>query len=51
VLLTTDVAGQQLKVQAPATFQAEPGETLWLELAEQHQRWFDPETALALDTR
>ncbi|MGH3712120.1 MAG: ABC transporter ATP-binding protein [Micromonosporaceae bacterium] len=50
VLLTTTVAGQRLKVQAPATFRAEPGDTLWLELPERHQRWFDPETALALET-
>ncbi|MGH3646117.1 MAG: ABC transporter ATP-binding protein [Micromonosporaceae bacterium] len=50
VLLTTTVAGQRLKVQAPATFRAEPGDTLWLRLPERHQRWFDPETALALET-
>ena len=49
VLLTTTVAGQQLKVQAPATFRAKPGEPLWLELPEQHLRWFDPETALTLE--
>jgi ABC-type sugar transport systems, ATPase components len=51
VLLTTTVAGQQLKVQAPATFRAQPGDTLWLDLPERHQRWFDPETALALETQ
>ncbi|MQA26980.1 MAG: ATP-binding cassette domain-containing protein [Micromonosporaceae bacterium] len=51
VLLTTTVAGQQLKVQAPATFRVQPGETLWLNVPEQHQRWFDPETAMALETR
>lgn len=50
VLLTTMVAGQQLKVQAPATFRADPGDTLWLDLPERHRRWFDPETALALQT-
>ncbi|MGH3734197.1 MAG: TOBE domain-containing protein [Micromonosporaceae bacterium] len=49
VLLTTTVAGQQLKVQAPATYRAEPGDTLWLRLPERHRRWFDPETALALE--
>jgi multiple sugar transport system ATP-binding protein len=50
VLLTTTVAGQQMKVQAPATFRTEPGATLWLDLPEWHRRWFDPETALALET-
>ncbi|MGH3742944.1 MAG: TOBE domain-containing protein [Micromonosporaceae bacterium] len=45
-----NVAGQQLKLQTPATFRVEPGESLWLELPERHQRWFDPETALAFDT-
>jgi multiple sugar transport system ATP-binding protein len=49
-LVTTTVAGQQMKVQAPATFQARPGETLWLDLPETRRRWFDPETALALET-
>jgi multiple sugar transport system ATP-binding protein len=49
-LLTTDVSGQTVKVQAPATFRAEPGDRLWLELAEPHQRWFDAETQTALVT-
>ncbi|HEX6075545.1 MAG TPA: ABC transporter ATP-binding protein [Micromonosporaceae bacterium] len=49
-LVTTTVAGQQMKVQAPATFRARPGETLWLDLPETRRRWFDPETALALET-
>jgi multiple sugar transport system ATP-binding protein len=48
VLLTTEVGGQVLKIQAAARFQAEPGDRLWVQLAEEHQRWFDPETALAL---
>jgi multiple sugar transport system ATP-binding protein len=50
VLLTTTVAGQQVKVQAAAMFRAEPGEMLWLDLPETRRRWFDPETALALET-
>jgi multiple sugar transport system ATP-binding protein len=50
VLLTTTVAGQQVKVQTAAMFQADPGETLWLDLPESRRRWFDPETALALET-
>ncbi len=48
-LVTTRVGGQMLKVQASATFRAEPGDRLWLSIPESHQRWFDPETNLSLD--
>jgi len=50
-LTTADGGGtQSLKVQAPATFRAEPGEQLWLAFDRQHQRWFDPESSAALLT-
>jgi multiple sugar transport system ATP-binding protein len=48
VLLTTELGGQVVKIQAPARFRAEPGDQVWLRLDQEHQRWFDPETALAL---
>jgi multiple sugar transport system ATP-binding protein len=49
VLLTVELAGQQVKVQAPARYRAEPGQRVGLRIAAESQRWFDPETALALD--
>jgi multiple sugar transport system ATP-binding protein len=48
VLLTTELGGQVLKIQAPARFRAEPGDRVWVRLEKEHQRWFDPQTALAL---
>jgi multiple sugar transport system ATP-binding protein len=48
-LLTVDLAGQQVKVQASASYRADPGDNVWLSLKEEHQRWFDAETSLALD--
>jgi multiple sugar transport system ATP-binding protein len=48
VLLTTEVGGQALKIQTGARFRAEPGDRVWVHLAEEHQRWFDPQTALTL---
>jgi multiple sugar transport system ATP-binding protein len=48
-LLTVDLAGQQVKVLAPASYRAEPDTEVWLHIGQPHQRWFDPETALALD--
>jgi multiple sugar transport system ATP-binding protein len=50
VLLTTELGGQTLKIQAPARFRAQPGDRVWIQLGEEHQRWFDPQTALALHT-
>jgi multiple sugar transport system ATP-binding protein len=47
-LLTVDLAGQQVKVQASASYRADPGDKVWLRMTEQHQRWFDAETTLAL---
>ncbi|PRX50420.1 carbohydrate ABC transporter ATP-binding protein (CUT1 family) [Prauserella shujinwangii] len=50
-LLTTDVCGQTIKVQAPATFRAEPGRRLALRLPVDQCRWYDPETSLLLEVR
>ncbi|SFK36844.1 multiple sugar transport system ATP-binding protein [Amycolatopsis sacchari] len=50
-LLTTEVAGQVLKVQAPADFRAEPGERLALRLPPERCRWYDPETQLLLEAQ
>jgi len=49
VLLTATVGDQQLKVQAPGTFRARPGETVWLTFAAETLRFYDAETHLALD--
>jgi len=49
VLLTGDLGGQRIKVQAPASFRAEPGEELWLNLDRENLRWYDPESGAALD--
>jgi multiple sugar transport system ATP-binding protein len=48
-LLTVDLAGQQVKVLASASYRADPGARVWLRIGQEQQRWFDPETALALD--
>ncbi|WP_067669883.1 ABC transporter ATP-binding protein [Nocardia miyunensis] len=49
-LLTTTIAGQTVKVQAPPAFRAEPGTVLSLHLPWQSHRWYDPETGLLLPT-
>jgi len=49
VLLTTELGGQTLKIEAPARFRAQPDDRLWVRLGEEYRRWFDPQTALALD--
>ena len=49
-LLTTTIAGQTVKAQAPPTFRAEPGTMLSLHLPRQSYRWYDPETGLLLPT-
>jgi multiple sugar transport system ATP-binding protein len=51
VLITAELAGQEVKVAAPASFRAAPGERLWLSLAPDRMRWYDPETGAALDLR
>jgi multiple sugar transport system ATP-binding protein len=48
VLLTVEVAGQQLKVQAPPSFRAVPRSEVWLSFSESTLRFYDSETALAL---
>jgi multiple sugar transport system ATP-binding protein len=48
-LLTTEVSGQTLKVQASAGFRADPGDRLWLRLPPEQCRWYDPETQLLLE--
>ena len=50
-LLTTEVCGQPLKVAAPASFRADPGERLWLRLPPEQCRWYDPETQLLLEAK
>jgi multiple sugar transport system ATP-binding protein len=48
VLLTVEVDGQQLKVQAPPSFRAAPRSQVWLSFSEPTLRFYDSETALAL---
>ncbi len=48
VLLTVQVAGQQIKVQAPPSFRASPRSQIWLTFSEPTLRFYDSETALAL---
>jgi multiple sugar transport system ATP-binding protein len=50
VLITADLDGQRIKVQAPETFRAEPGDELWLTLEEGKLRWYDPDSGAALST-
>ncbi|MBB5912127.1 multiple sugar transport system ATP-binding protein [Nocardia transvalensis] len=49
-LLTTALAGQTLKVQAPAGFHASPDTPLTLTAPPAARRWYDPETGLLLQT-
>jgi multiple sugar transport system ATP-binding protein len=49
VLLTAQLCGQQVKVQAPAEFRADVGDDLHLRLPEHNCRWYDPETQLLLE--
>jgi multiple sugar transport system ATP-binding protein len=48
VLLTTELAGQVVKIQAPPRYRAAAGDQVWLRLDKDHQRWFDAKTGLAL---
>jgi len=48
VLITGDLGGQRIKVQAPASFRAEPGDELWLSLECDSLRWYDPDSGVAL---
>jgi multiple sugar transport system ATP-binding protein len=49
VLLTADLCGQQVKIQAPAGFRADPGDELKVRLPAAQCRWYDPETQLLLE--
>lgn len=51
VLLTTDISGHRVKIQTPASFRAEPGDVLRVELPDAQCRWYDPETQLLLEVR
>jgi multiple sugar transport system ATP-binding protein len=48
VLITATLAGQRIKVQAPASFRAESGDELWLHFEQDSLRWYDPESGVAL---
>jgi multiple sugar transport system ATP-binding protein len=50
VLITADLDGQRIKVQAQETFRAEPGDELWLTLEQSKLRWYDPDSGAALAT-
>ncbi|CAM2783783.1 TOBE domain-containing protein [Saccharomonospora xinjiangensis] len=49
VLLTTEVCGQTVKVQAPAPFRTEPSSALRLRIPAGQCRWYNPETGLLLE--
>ncbi|GAA5157876.1 ABC transporter ATP-binding protein [Pseudonocardia eucalypti] len=49
-LLTATLAGQRVKISAPAGFRADPGAELRVALPEDQCRWYDPETQLLLET-
>ncbi|MCX4095456.1 ABC transporter ATP-binding protein [Nocardia sp. alder85J] len=49
-LLTTEVAGQVVKVQTAAGFRADPGDPLTLRVPARSCRWYDPESGALLQT-
>ncbi|WP_432105339.1 ABC transporter ATP-binding protein [Streptomyces sp. bgisy091] len=49
VLVTAEIDGQEIKVQAPNTFRAGTGDQVWLTFPSRHTRWYDAETELALE--
>jgi multiple sugar transport system ATP-binding protein len=49
VLLTVEVCGQTVKVQAPPGFSARVRQAVSLTVPEAHCRWYDPETRQRLD--
>ncbi|MDR6508500.1 ABC transporter ATP-binding protein [Arthrobacter oryzae] len=51
ILLTVDVEGQTVKVQAPPTFRATPHQTIWLGLSPNTMRFYDRETSMALEAK
>ncbi|MEN3360771.1 MAG: multiple sugar transport system ATP-binding protein [Mycobacteriales bacterium] len=50
VLITVQLDGHELKVQAPASFQTEPGKDIRLGFHPDRMRLYDPQSALALAT-
>jgi multiple sugar transport system ATP-binding protein len=51
ILLTVDVEGQTVKVQAPPTFRTAPHQTIWLGLSPNTMRFYDRETSMALEAK
>lgn len=51
VLLTVDVDGHSLKVQAPPAFRARPHEKIWLGFSPNTMRFYDRETSMALEAK
>lgn len=51
VLLTVDVDGQSIKVQAPPTFRTRPHQTIWLTFSPNTMRFYDSATSLALEAK
>lgn len=49
ILLTVDVEGQTLKVQAPPSFRTAPHQTIWLGFSPNTMRFYDRETSMALE--
>ncbi len=47
VLLSVDLAGHPVKVQAPPTFRTTPGSTVWLTVDPERLRFYDPGTGLS----
>jgi multiple sugar transport system ATP-binding protein len=51
ILLTVDVEGQTVKVQAPPTFRTAPHQIIWLGLSPNTMRFYDRETSMALEAK
>ena len=51
ILLTVDVEGQTVKVQAPPTFRTAPHQTIWLTFSPNTMRFYDRETSMALEAK
>ena len=51
VLLTVDVDGQSIKVQAPPTFRTEPHQRIWLTFSPHTMRFYDGATSMALEAK
>lgn len=51
VLLTVDVDGQNIKVQAPPTFRTAPQQRIWLTFSPNTMRFYDGATSMALEAK